>query len=187
MCPLPTLANSTDSEIVIVVNGQILQWDLMSKINISQSWDKSMEGKNKLFVGKKRKKRLAQPSQTDYRRQRPMRAVVSFTLQRKLHRTHLFLAIMANIRAISCSQAVKWDLLVAYPLNWHLWIEVQWLCTMCTWWYCKNYADRVVAKTIVAPLSLGMKSQREKDCFIIVRYREVCQCSSILLSTSRPG
>ena len=28
----------------------------------------SLEGKNELFVGKKRKKRLAQPSQTDYSR-----------------------------------------------------------------------------------------------------------------------
>ena len=83
VCPLPTVQTR---EIVIVVNGQILQWDLMSKINILQPMRDetksmfilyihavvllrglpSLEGKNELFVGEKRKKRLAQPSQTDY-------------------------------------------------------------------------------------------------------------------------
>ena len=37
ICPLPTVQTR---EIVIVVNEQILQWGLMSKINILWSWDK---------------------------------------------------------------------------------------------------------------------------------------------------
>ena len=76
---LPTVQTR---EIVIVVNGQILQWDLMSKNqHFTELRQKvrlyihavvllrglpSLEGKNKLFVGKKTEKRLAQPNQTDY-------------------------------------------------------------------------------------------------------------------------
>ena len=56
-----------------------------------------------------------------------MRALISFTLQTKfgtnMRRTHLFSDLLLlhgyilwNIWANSCSQAVKRDLLVAYPL-----------------------------------------------------------------------
>ena len=71
----------TISRVCTVVNSwQILPWDLMSKNNRQKFETKSMfihavvlqrglpslEGKNELFVGKKRKKQLANSSQTDY-------------------------------------------------------------------------------------------------------------------------
>ena len=40
ICPLPIIDNNTKTRYHIVVNGQILQLELMSKINILRSWDK---------------------------------------------------------------------------------------------------------------------------------------------------
>ena len=68
--------------LVIVGNGQILQWDLNGQNqHFAELRQKvclyihtevllrglpSLDGKNELFVGKKRKKLLAKSSQTDY-------------------------------------------------------------------------------------------------------------------------
>ena len=78
-----SLVNNTKTQGCIVGNGHILQWDLMSKINILRSWDKKvclcihvvviltcmlcLDGKLICFVTKKWKKRLPNLIQTDYR------------------------------------------------------------------------------------------------------------------------
>ena len=82
MCPLPTIANSTDTRdrhccqlanFTMGPNEQNQHFaELRQKVClyihavVLLRGLPSLEGKNELFVGKKRKKRLAQPSQTDY-------------------------------------------------------------------------------------------------------------------------
>ena len=62
-----------------------------------------------------------------------MSAPVSFKLQSNymihLCAEHTSCAILANIRAISCSQAAKRDLLVAYPV-----IDIRALCKHTDWY-----------------------------------------------------